>query len=65
MQKCMSEAVTRGVLQKKFFLEISQDSQEKQLCHSLFLNKVEGLLRAPFLKLTPGRLLLACLGKRF
>ena len=47
------------------FLEISQDSQEKQLCQSLFLSKVAGLLREPFLQITHGRLLLACLGNGF
>ena len=37
-----TEAATRGVLYKKVFLEISQNSQ-KNACASLFLNKVAGL----------------------
>ena len=36
------EAATEGVLYKKVFLTISQNSQEN-LCRSLFLNKVAGL----------------------
>ena len=37
------EAVARRCSVKKMFLEISQNSQEKHLCKSLFLNKVAGL----------------------
>ena len=37
------EAATGGVLLKKVFLEISQNSQQKHLCQSLFFNKVAGL----------------------
>ena len=36
------EAATVVVLLKKVFLEILQNSQEKNLCQSLFLNKVVG-----------------------
>ena len=35
---------------KEVFLEISQNSQEKYLCQSLFLNKVAGLRPAALLK---------------
>ena len=46
-----SDAATRGVLRKKVFLEISQNSQEKHLCQSLFFNKVADLGPATLLKM--------------
>ena len=39
----ISEASTGDVLWEKVFLEILQNSQEKNLRQSLFLNKVAGL----------------------
>ena len=38
-----SEAVAQRCSVKKMFLELSQNSQEKQLCQSLFFNKVADL----------------------
>ena len=37
------EVATRGVLCKKVFLEISQNSQKTPVPESLFFNKVAGL----------------------
>ena len=45
-----SEAVTRGVLWKKVFLEISHKFTRKHLCQSLFFNKVAGLRPVTLLK---------------
>ena len=45
-----SEAAFKGVLCKKVFLEISQNSTGKHLCQSLFLNEVAGLSSATLLK---------------
>ena len=66
------EAVIRGVLLKKVFLEISQNSQEnslrpatlfkKRLGHRCFLMNFAKFLKTPFLQNIPGRLLL-CIGK--
>ena len=42
MSQRLTEAATEGALQKKVFLEISQNSQEKHLCQRLFFNKVAG-----------------------
>ena len=39
----LSEAVVQRCSVKKVFIQISQSSQEKQLCQSLFFNKVTGL----------------------
>ena len=39
-----SEAATRGVLQKKAFLEISQNSQENTFARVSFFNKVAGIV---------------------
>ena len=36
------EAVARRCSVEKVFLEISQNSQEKHMCQSLFFNKVAG-----------------------
>ena len=44
------------ILEKKEFLKIVQDSQEKHLCQSLFFDKVAGF--RPFLQNTSGRLFL-------
>ena len=63
------EAATRGVLRKKVFLEISQNSQEntctkvsfllrKILWHSCFAVNFVKFLRKAFLQNTSGRLLL-------
>ena len=37
-----TEAVVRRCSVKQVFFEISQNSQEKNLCHCLFFNKVAG-----------------------
>ena len=37
------EAVAQKCSVKKLFLEISQNSQDKNLCQSLYFNKVAGL----------------------
>ena len=37
------EAATGGVLLKKIFLKISQISQKKNLCYSLYLIKLQAL----------------------
>ena len=50
-----SEAATGGVLQKKVFCEISQNSQENTCARVSFLIK----LQAPFSQNTAGRLLLS------
>ena len=39
-----TEAATRGVLCKKVFLEISQNSQERPVLESLFLIKLQALV---------------------
>ena len=44
-----TEATTRGILWKKVFLKISQNSQENA-CVSLFFNKVAGLRPATLWK---------------
>ena len=44
------EAATTGVLWKKVFLEISQNSQEKTCARASFLNKVAGLRLATSFK---------------
>ena len=41
---------SRSVLKKKVFVEISQNSQEKNLCQGLFFDKVAGLRPATLLK---------------
>ena len=64
------EAATRGVLCKKVFLEISQNSQEntctrvatllkKRLWHKCFPVNIAKFLRTSFLQNTSGRVLLA------
>ena len=45
----LAEAATGGVLQKKVFYEISQNSQENT-CARVFLNKVAGLKDCNFIK---------------
>ena len=50
-EKLTTEAVTRGVLQKKVFLEISLKSQENNNAR-VFFNKVAGLRPATLLKKT-------------
>ena len=50
MKGLVTGAATRGVLLIKLFLKISQNSQEKNLCQSLFFNKVAGLGLATLLK---------------
>ena len=46
MNKCLSNGFIETVAQrcsvKNVFLEISQNSQEKNLCQKLFFNKVAG-----------------------
>ena len=54
----LSELATRGVLCKKVFLEISQNSQENTCARVSFLIKLH-LLRTPLLQNTSGRLFLA------
>ena len=65
----MAEAATRGVLWKKVFLEVSQNSQEKtcakvslllkkRLWHRCFPVNFVKFLRTPFLQNSSGRLLL-------
>ena len=44
------EATPGGILLKKEFLKISQNSQEKNLCQSLFFNTVAGLRPATLFK---------------
>ena len=56
-KKCLSEIATRGVLFKKVFFEISQNSQYFPLNFAKFL-------RTLFLLSNSGRLLLVC-GKSF
>ena len=53
-----TKAATRGVLYKKVFLEISQNSQENTCARVPFLIKLQApkFLRTPFLQNTSGRL---------
>ena len=58
-----AEAATKGVLYKKVFLEISQNSWENTCARASFLIKLqasgkEPLQRTPFIQNTSGRLLL-------
>ena len=46
----ISETVVSGSFVKKVFLKILQNVTEKQLCRSLFFNKVEDLRPAILLK---------------
>ena len=46
----ITEAVVQRCSVKKLFLEISQNSQENNLCQSLLFNKVAGLSPATLLK---------------
>ena len=48
-----TEVVAQKCSVKKVFLEISQNSLEKQVCQSLFFNKVAGLRPEPLLKKRP------------
>ena len=48
-----SKAVAQKCSVKKVFLEISQNSLEKQVCQSLFFNKVAGLRPEPLVKKRP------------
>ena len=48
-----SEAATRGVLCKKVFLEVSENSHENIYTRVSFLNKVAGLRPASLLKKRP------------
>ena len=41
--KVFTEAATRGILSKKLFLEISQNSQGSTCIKASFLNKVAGM----------------------
>ena len=54
----MAEAATGDALQEGVFLEILQNSHQRQ---SLFFNKVAG---QPFLQNTSRQLLLKCLNKK-
>ena len=54
----LSELATRGVLCKKVFLGISQNSQENTCARVSFLIQLH-LLRTPLLQNTSGRLFLA------
>ena len=55
----MPEATTGGVLWKKVFFKISQNSQETPALEETPVNFVK-FLRKPFLQNNPGRLLLKC-----
>ena len=53
----MPEAATVGVLQKKIFFKISQNSQETPVPEEILVNFAK-FLRTPFLQNNSGRLLL-------
>ena len=53
----MPEAATVGVLRKKVFFKISQNSQETPVPEETLLNFAK-ILRTPFLQNNSGRLLL-------
>ena len=55
----MPEAVTGGVLRKKVFFKISQNSEETPVPQETPVNFAK-FLRTPFLKNNSGRLLLQC-----
>ena len=64
MWNISTEAATRGVLWKKAFLEISQNSQENT-CASLFLIKLQALALQLNLKRDSGTGVFLCILQNF